>query len=502
MAKKPTYEELEQRVKELQREVARCRRAEKEALAGKEKYRSTIENAVWGVFQTTPEGRFLSANQALANILGYETPDDLMTSISNIGNQLYVKPAQRDEMLRRMAKQDMILAFETQVYRKDKSIIWLSLSQRAVKDPNGRLLYVEGFVEDATERKRLEEQLRKSEETSLALLNASTDRLLHLDANGTILALNQTAAKAFKKSADDLIGLNAFELFPADVAALKMRYHNEVVRSGKPVQYEDIREGRWLDTVVQPVFDMQRKVVGQAVFSRDITEFKQTEKELKKHRQNLELLVEQRTAELVEINEALKRENTEREAAEEALRESEEQYRSLIENLPIGLYRNTPGTQGRFIMANPAIARMFGYETVDEFLQTPVAELYWNPADRQVFSEKLKAQGYLVSEELKLKNQNNSTPFWGAVTVNVVRDESGEIRYFDGLFEDISDRKRAEEALEFEKRRFETLLEYAPFGIVMIGKDNTWQYVNPKFKEMFGYDLSDSSANGSNGSKT
>ena len=112
----------------------------------------------------------------------------------------------------------MLLAFEIQVYRKDKSIIWLSLSLRAVKDPNGRLIYVEGFVEDATERKELEEQLRKSEETSRALLNASTDRSLLLDANGTILALNQTAAKAFKKSADDLIGLNAFELFPADVA--------------------------------------------------------------------------------------------------------------------------------------------------------------------------------------------------------------------------------------------------------------------------------------------
>jgi PAS domain S-box-containing protein len=161
MAKEPTYEELEQRVKELQREVARCRRAEKEALAGKEKYRSTIENAVWGVFQTTPEGRFLSANRALANILGYETPDDLMTSNSNIGNQLYVKPTQRDEILHLLAKQDMILAFETQVYRKDKSIIWLSLSERAVKDPNGRLLYIEGFVEDVTERKRLDERLHR-----------------------------------------------------------------------------------------------------------------------------------------------------------------------------------------------------------------------------------------------------------------------------------------------------------------------------------------------------
>ena len=488
MTRKPTYEELEQRVKELESEVVECRRAEQEARAGKEKYRSTIESAVWGVFQTTPEGHFLSANRSLANILGYETPDELITSISDIGNQLYVKPVQRNEMLRRVVKQDMILAFETQVYRKDNSIIWLSISERAVKDPHGRLLYFEGFVEDATERKRLEQRLRKSEETSRALLNASTDRSLLLDVNGTILALNQTAAKAFKKSVDDLIGLNAFELFPADIAELRTRYHNEVVRSGKPVRYEDIREGRWLDTIAYPVLDMQRKVIGQAIFSHDVTEYKQTEEELKKHRHHLELLVEQRTGELAEINETLKRENAERDAAEEALRKSEERYRSLIENLPIGLYRNTPGPQGRFIMANPTVARMHGYETVDEFLQSPVADLYWNPADRQPFSEKLMAQGYIVSEELQLKKRDG-TSFWGAVTVNVVRDELEEIKYFDGLIEDISDRKRTEEALEFEKQRFQTLLEYAPLGIIMIGRDNTWQYINPKFKEIFGYDL-------------
>ena len=80
MAIKPTYEELEKRVKELEREVVECRRAEHEARAAKEKFRSTIESAVWGVFQTTLEGRFLSVNRSLAKILGYETPEDLISS--------------------------------------------------------------------------------------------------------------------------------------------------------------------------------------------------------------------------------------------------------------------------------------------------------------------------------------------------------------------------------------------------------------------------------------
>jgi PAS domain S-box-containing protein len=156
MSRKPTYEELKKKVKALEREAVDCRRAEQAALAVQEKYRDTIENAVWGVFQSTPEGRFLSANQSMAKILGYDNPDRLMSSISDIGNQLYVKPAQRDEMLRRVVKHDKILAFEIQVYRKDKSIIWLSISERAVKALDGKLIYIEGFVEDITAQKQAE----------------------------------------------------------------------------------------------------------------------------------------------------------------------------------------------------------------------------------------------------------------------------------------------------------------------------------------------------------
>lgn len=138
---------------------------------------------------------------------------------------------------------------------------------------------------------------------------------------------------------------------------------------------------------------------------------------------------------------------TELKRAEKALRESEERYRILIESIPVGLYRNTPGPEGRFLMANPAIVQMFGYSDTETFLQSSVADLYWNPADRQEFSEKLIAQGRVVAEEEKLKRRDG-TPFWGAVTATIARDQSGEIKYFDGMVEDITQRRRAEEALQ------------------------------------------------------
>ncbi len=496
MTRKPTYEELEQRVKELKREVVECRRAEQEARAGKDIYRSTIENAVWGVFQTTAEGLFLSANQSLANILGYETPDELMTSIYDIGNQLYVKPVQRDEILRRLVKQDRILAFETQVYRKDKSIIWISISERAVKDPNGRILYAEGFVEDITERKRIEESLKESEEKFRTILESIEDGYYEVDITGNFTLINESMCSILGYSEDELIGMNNREFMNEENAKEVYQTFSKVYRTGTATEafdWELVRKDgtkRSVEISISLIKDSKAQPIGFRGIARDVTERKQAEQALKEAHSEMEKRVEQRTAELAEINEALKRENAEREAVEEALRKSEERYRSLIENLPIGLYRNTPGSQGQFIMANPAVAKMHGYETADRFLQTSVADLYWNPADRQAFSEKLSAQGQVVSEELQLKKLDG-TPFWGAVTVNAVRDESGEIKYFDGLIEDISDRKRAEEALEFEKRRFQTLLESAPLGIVMIGKDNTWEYINPKFKEMFGYDLND-----------
>ena len=146
------------------------------------------------------------------------------------------------------------------------------------------------------------------------------------------------------------------------------------------------------------------------------------------------------------------------EKSHRALCGSEERYRLLIQNMPVGLYRNTKSPKGKWIMANPAIVRIFGYETVEEFLQTSVSDLYDDPAERQGLSEKLLNQGHIVGEELQLKKRDG-TPIWVAVTANAVRNESGEVEYFDGMVEDITERKRAEEALHKAHKELETRVE-------------------------------------------
>ncbi|MDR3637629.1 MAG: diguanylate cyclase [Isosphaeraceae bacterium] len=123
------------------------------------KYRGIFEHAVEGIFQSSPDGKYLDANPALARIYGYDSPADLILDLTDIERQLYVDPERRTEFARRMIEHDAVTGFESQVRRRDGSVIWISESSRAVRDSAGRLVYYEGIVEDITGRKRAEEQI-------------------------------------------------------------------------------------------------------------------------------------------------------------------------------------------------------------------------------------------------------------------------------------------------------------------------------------------------------
>ena len=130
-----------------------------------------------------------------------------------------------------------------------------------------------------SEIRRTEEALRRSEETARALLNAPTDPALLLDPDGTIVALNEAAAKSLGKSLDELVGMCVLDLFPPDVAAHRKNQGTQVIRSGQPVRFEDEREGRCFDQRIYPIFDAEGKVVQLAIFARDITERKRAEQQ-------------------------------------------------------------------------------------------------------------------------------------------------------------------------------------------------------------------------------
>ncbi|MGG6296517.1 PAS domain S-box protein [Leptolyngbya sp. AN02str] len=125
------------------------------------KYRGIFENAVEGIFQSTVDGHYLIVNPMLARIYGYDSPNELINSLTNIQNQLYVNPQRRLDFVQLMQNQGSVLGFESEIYRKDGSIIWISECARALYSPEGQLIGYEGTVEDITRRKQDEAELIK-----------------------------------------------------------------------------------------------------------------------------------------------------------------------------------------------------------------------------------------------------------------------------------------------------------------------------------------------------
>jgi len=144
------------------RDTTDRKRAEEELMNSESKYRNIFENAMEGIYQSTLEGRFITLNAAFARMAGYDSPEDLIKSIENIGTQFYVCPEDRKRFSEIITTRGIIDGFEVEFYKKDGSTFWAVINSRAVKDEQGEILYFEGIVEDVTLRKHAEEQLRKT----------------------------------------------------------------------------------------------------------------------------------------------------------------------------------------------------------------------------------------------------------------------------------------------------------------------------------------------------
>jgi PAS domain S-box-containing protein len=168
---------VEERTEQLSAEVAERKRAEEAARLAEARYRSIFENSIEGIFQTSTDGGYLSANRSLARIYGYKSIDQLICDLTNIAGQLYVEPRRREEFVQLVQRNGAVSEFESQIFRKDGRVIWISENARAVRDEEGRVLYFEGTVVDVTERKLAEGSLRRNRDE---LESRVRDRTLEL----------------------------------------------------------------------------------------------------------------------------------------------------------------------------------------------------------------------------------------------------------------------------------------------------------------------------------
>ena len=178
---------------------------------------------------------------------------------------------------------------------------------------------------------------------------------------------------------------------------------------------------------------------------------------------------------------------TKRKQAEMGRQAMEQRYHTLVDNLPIGVFRNTPEPGGRFLMVNAAMVKICGYSSAEELLNTNVANLYVEPGQRRLFSEELLAKGIITAREVVLQRADGSC-FWAVISSQVFFGLSGDLECFDGSILDITERKKTEEALQENERR----LSYA----LSATSDAVWEwncvtqavYYSPRWYEMLGYD--------------
>lgn len=176
---------------------------------------------------------------------------------------------------------------------------------------------------------------------------------------------------------------------------------------------------------------------------------------------------------------------TEQLEAKAALQQSEEKYKTLTENINVGIYRNT-GPEGKFIEANPAIVKIFGYDSKEEFLALNAADLYQNSEDRKRFVDKMLENGFVSNEVLQLKRKDGSL-FFASVSAVAVKDYNGGIKYYDGIVEDITDRKKSQEALKESEEKYRTLTDNILDSILIIDFEGNVMFGNKALARMFGF---------------
>jgi sigma-B regulation protein RsbU (phosphoserine phosphatase) len=269
----------------LESSLAESKRREEELARAEQRYRSIFDHAVEGIFQTTREGRFLAANPALAKMLGFSSPEELMCTVHNIGQQLHVHPERRDEFQRLLEEHGVVQGFECEVHDKEGNTLWISMNARAVRDADGALLYFEGTVEDISERKRVMEALRNSEALYQSLVDTLPVCIVRKDLSGRFTFGNRAFCESLHRPLSEVVGKTDHHFYPAELAG-KYLFDDRRVIANREV-LEAIEEHQkpdgdrtYVRVLKAPVYDSRGEVCGvQGVFW-DITARKRAEAEL------------------------------------------------------------------------------------------------------------------------------------------------------------------------------------------------------------------------------
>ncbi|MDY7004625.1 MAG: PAS domain S-box protein [Cyanobacteriota bacterium] len=246
-----------------------------------EKYHSIFENKVVGIYQTTLEGSYISANTTLAHIYGYDSSTEMIAALADIKHQLYVNSQRRDEFAEILREKGEVSEFESQIYRKDGTIIWITENAWIVRDEQKNLLYYEGFVEDITRRKQTEAALQESEEKQRLLIESVQDyAIFMLDADGYVVSWNSGAERIYKYQSEQVIGKHLSIFYTQkDIKNNLPEQELKIAREQGKFMIENIcvRQDKtqfWANVITTALYDENQELYGFSQVTRDISETK------------------------------------------------------------------------------------------------------------------------------------------------------------------------------------------------------------------------------------
>jgi PAS domain S-box-containing protein len=201
------------RVWGTQRDITERKTAEKALRRAEEKYRGIFENAVEGIYQSTVDGRLLTANPAMARILGYDSAEELTSLVGDVSRQLYADPEQRRALVGLLREQGSVTGYEVEMCRKGGGRVWVSVSGRVVRAADGDIVGYEGTIEDVSARKEAEEALRQSEALYRSVVENAAENIFVVDAETkSILEANEALGRSLGYSAEELRGMTLYDL--------------------------------------------------------------------------------------------------------------------------------------------------------------------------------------------------------------------------------------------------------------------------------------------------
>lgn len=416
------------------------------------RYRQLFDSVPVGLFRTTPDGTILDSNPALVEMLGF---DDKESLLKRKASSFYVNPAARKQWEAAVAREDVVTGVLAEFQRADEERIWVELTARAIRDKEGNVVYYEGTLEDITDRKRSEDAVRESEAKYRALIEQSFQGIIIIQNNQVVFA-NPQIEEIVDMTPEELLKMppNAFwdRIHPEDVEWIQERFRDRFAGKPVPDRYEirvlspDSRI-QWIEIWVKMI-DYQGEAAIQVTLS-DVTE---------------------------------------RKRAEMIVRESEEKYRTLVEQSLFGIVISR-GPPLRMFFVNEAFAEMIGY-TVEEILAMPpskVKELI-HPADQDLVigraEERLAGKAVPEKYEYRMVKKDGSI-LWVEIFAHRIEYE-GESAV-QAAYIDITERKEAEAALQESEERFRALVEDLSDWVWEMDIAGKFVYTNNAVEDIIGF---------------